>query len=156
VSEVVVARLGPADEQEARRFDAACDRPVDRGLAARYLADERHHLLAAYADGEPAGVATATEILRPDKPPELFLNELVVMPSFRRRGVAGSLLTRLEPLAAERGCIPIWVLTEEDNDGRYGDVPGCGRSPRRRHDGDVRDRSLRLSAQYRNIGLPST
>ena len=113
----MVKRLGPGDEEEAQRFDAAFDETVEPKLAARYLADERHHLVTAYADGEPAGVATATEILRPDKPPELFLNELVVMPSFRRRGVAGSLLTELRRLAAERGCITIWVLTEDDNEG---------------------------------------
>ncbi len=117
MSEVVVTRLGPGEEREAQRFDAAFDETVDPHLVARYLADERHHLVAAYADGEPAGIATATEILRPDKPPELFLNELVVIPAFRRRGVAGSLLAELKRLAAERGCIAIWVLTEEDNEG---------------------------------------
>jgi ribosomal protein S18 acetylase RimI-like enzyme len=117
VSEVVVKRLGPGDDAEAQRFDAAFDESVEPDLIARYLADQRHHLVAAYADDEPAGVATATEILRPDKPPELFLNELVVMPAFRRRGVASSLLAEIRRLAAERGCITIWVLTEEDNDG---------------------------------------
>jgi ribosomal protein S18 acetylase RimI-like enzyme len=117
VSEVDVRRLGPGDEAEAQRFDAAFDATVGRDLAARYLADERHHLVAAYADGEPAGVATATEILRPDKPPELFLNELVVLPAFRRRGVGGSLVSEVKRLAGERGCERIWVLTEEDNEG---------------------------------------
>jgi GNAT superfamily N-acetyltransferase len=117
VSEVVVKRLGPGDEAEAERFDAAFDATVTAELAGRYLADERHHLVAAYADGEPAGVATATEILRPDKPPELFLNELVVLPAFRRRGVGGSLVAEVKRLAADRGCEAIWVLTGEDNEG---------------------------------------
>jgi ribosomal protein S18 acetylase RimI-like enzyme len=117
VSEVVVKRLGPGDEAEAQRFDAAFDQTVERDLAARYLADERHHLVAAYIDGEPAGVATATEILRPDKPPELFLNELGVIPAFRRRGVAGALMAEIKRLAGEGGCVSIWVLTEEDNEG---------------------------------------
>ena len=110
-------RLGPGDEAEAQRFDAAFDETVARDLAARYLADERHHLVAAYADGEPAGVATATEILRPDKPPQLFLNEVVVIPAFRRRGVAGSLVAEIKRLATDRGCVSIWVLTDEDNEG---------------------------------------
>ena len=110
-------RLGPGDEAEAERFDAAFDATVQPETAARYLADERHHLVAAYSDGEPAGVATATEILRPDKPPELFLNELVVLPAFRRRGVGGSLVAEVKRLASDRGCEAIWVLTEEDNEG---------------------------------------
>ena len=117
MSEVVVKRLGPGDEAEAQRFDAAFDETVERDQAARYLADERHHLVAAYADGEPAGVVTATEILRPDKPPELFLNELAVIPAFRRRGVASSLLAEVKRLAAQRGCVSVWVLTDEDNEG---------------------------------------
>ena len=117
MSDVVVKRLSPGDEVEAQRFDDAFDATVQRDLAARYLADEGHHFLGAYLDGEPAGVATATEILRPDKPPELFLNELVVLPASRRKGVAGSLLAELKHLAADRGCEAIWVLTEEDNEG---------------------------------------
>ena len=117
MSGVVVKSLGPGDEADAQRFDAAFDEAVDRDLAARYLADDRHHFVVATIDGEPAGVATATEILRPDKPPELFLNELIVLPAFRRRGVASALLAELKRLAADRGCISIWVLTEEDNEG---------------------------------------
>jgi ribosomal protein S18 acetylase RimI-like enzyme len=126
VSEVVVKRLGPGDEAEAQRFDPAFDATVQRELAAHYLADGGHHLVAAYADGEPAGVATATEILRPDKPPELFLNELVVIPAFRRRGVASALLAEIKRLAAERGCVSIWVLTEEDNEGGMATYRGAG------------------------------
>jgi ribosomal protein S18 acetylase RimI-like enzyme len=126
VSEVVVKRLRPGDEAEAQRFDAAFDQTVERDLATRYLADDRHHLVAAYADGEPAGVATATEILRPDKPPELFLNELAVIPAFRRRGVASALLAEIKGLAAERGCVTIWVLTDEDNEGGMATYRGAG------------------------------
>lgn len=126
VSDVVVKRLSPGEEAEAQRFDAAFDETVDRDLVARYLAGEHHHLVVAYADGEPAGVATSTEILRPDKPPQLFLNELVVIPAFRRRGVAGSLLAEVKRLAAERGCVSIWVLTEEDNEGAMATYRGAG------------------------------
>jgi len=117
VSDVVVKRLSAGDEAEAQRFDEAFDATVERDLAARYLADERHHLVVAYVNDEPAGVATSTEILRPDKAPELFLNELVVIPAYRRRGVAGALLAESKRLAADRGCIAIWVLTDDDNEG---------------------------------------
>jgi ribosomal protein S18 acetylase RimI-like enzyme len=126
VSDAVVKRLGPGDEAEAQRFDEAFDATVERDLAARYLADERHHLVVAYVDDQPAGVVTSTEILRPDKPPELFLNELVVIPAFRRRGVAGALLAETKRLAADRGCIAIWVLAEEDNEGGIATYTGAG------------------------------
>ena len=126
MSDAIVKRLAPGDEAEAQRFDEAFDATVERDLAARYLADDRHHLLVAYIDDQPAGVATSTEILRPDKKPELFLNELVVIPSFRRRGVAGALLAETKRLAADRGCIAIWVLTEEDNEGGMATYRGAG------------------------------
>ena len=126
MSDVLVKRLAPGDEAEAQRFDEAFDATVERDLAARYLADERHHLIVAYVEDRPAGVATSIEILRPDKPPELFLNELVVIPAFRRRGVAGSLLAETKRLAADRGCIAIWVLTEEDNEGGIATYTAAG------------------------------
>ena len=126
MSDAVVKRLASGDEAEAQRFDEAFDATVERDLAARYLADDRHHLLVAYIDDQPAGVATSTEILRPDKPPELFLNELAVIPAFRRRGVAGALLAETKRLAADRGCIAIWVLTGEDNEGGMATYRGAG------------------------------
>jgi [ribosomal protein S18]-alanine N-acetyltransferase len=116
VSGVVVKRLSAGDEPEVRRFDEAFDQPVDGELTARFLADDRHHLVVAYADGEPAGFVSATEIFHPDKPTELFLNELAVLPAHRRKGAATSLLEELKHLAKEHGCVSIWVLTDEDNE----------------------------------------
>ena len=47
VSGVVVKRLSAGDETEVRRFDEAFDEAVDGELAARFLADDRHHLVVA-------------------------------------------------------------------------------------------------------------
>ena len=47
VADVTVKRLSAGDEAELTRFDEAFDRAVDPGFTARYLADERHHLLVA-------------------------------------------------------------------------------------------------------------
>jgi ribosomal protein S18 acetylase RimI-like enzyme len=101
-------------------------RPVDPELAARYLADERHHLLVAYIDGGPAGFVSATEIFHPDKPTELFLSELDVVPSMRQRGAARALLAELKHVAKERGCASIWVLTSEDNEAAVATYRGAG------------------------------
>jgi ribosomal protein S18 acetylase RimI-like enzyme len=115
VSGVVVKRLSAGDETEVRRFDEAFDEAVDSELTTRFLADDRHHLVVAYVDGEPAGFVSGTEIFHPDKPTELFLNELAVLPAYRRRGAATSLLEELKHLAKQHGCISIWVLTDEGN-----------------------------------------
>jgi GNAT superfamily N-acetyltransferase len=126
VTDGAVKRLSAGDEVEVARFDEAFDRAVDPGLAARYLADERHHLLVANVDGEPAGIVSATEIFHPDKPTELFLREFDVVPAMRQRGAARALLAELKPVAQGCGCASIWVLTSEDNEAAVATHRGAG------------------------------
>ena len=126
VADVTVKRLSAGDEAEVTRFNEAFDRAVDPGFTARYLADERHHLLVAYVEGEPAGIVSATEIFHPDKPTELFLSELAVVSAKRHRGAATALLAELKLVARERGCVSIWVLTSEDNEAAVATYRGAG------------------------------
>ena len=49
-----------------------------------------------------------------------------MIPAFRRRGVAGALLAETRRLAADTGCIAIWVLTEEDNEGGMATYAAAG------------------------------
>lgn len=115
MTDVTVRRLGPGDEREVERFAAAFDGPGRPEQIAAFLRDARHHLIVSYVDGEPAGFVSATEILQPDKLPELFLNELGVAEPMRRRGAATAMMAELERLGGEVGCVAIWVLTDEDN-----------------------------------------
>ncbi|MCC8247982.1 GNAT family N-acetyltransferase [Saccharothrix luteola] len=89
---------------------------VPREDATRaFLADDRHHLLIAYVDGEPAGFVSGVETIHPDKGVEMFLYELGVDEAYRRRGIASALVDRLIKLAGERGCTGVWTGTEKDN-----------------------------------------
>jgi ribosomal protein S18 acetylase RimI-like enzyme len=89
---------------------------VPREDATRaFLADDRHHLLIAYVDGEPAGFVSGVETIHPDKGVEMFLYELGVDEAYRRRGIASALIGRLIELAGERGCTGVWTGTEKDN-----------------------------------------
>ena len=89
---------------------------VPREDATRaFLADERHHLLVAYVDGEPAGFVSGVETIHPDKGVEMFLYELGVDEAYQRRGIATALIRRLIELARERGCTGVWTGTEKDN-----------------------------------------
>ncbi|MEU8431492.1 GNAT family N-acetyltransferase [Streptomyces sp. NPDC029216] len=81
----------------------------------RFLADERHHLLVAYVDDVPAGMATGVEMTHPDKGTEMFLYELGVDEPFRGRGVGRALASALADLARERNCYGMWTITDEDN-----------------------------------------
>ena len=115
MKDVTVRRLGPSDDAELRRFEAAFDHAIDPAQARAFLDDPRHHMIVAYVDGEPAGFVSATEIFHPDKAPEMFLNELGVVEQLRRRGAATALVGELRRLSDEAGCVAIWVLTDEDN-----------------------------------------
>jgi ribosomal protein S18 acetylase RimI-like enzyme len=115
MNDVSVRRLGPGDEQEVERFDAAFDGPSRPAQTAAFLSDPRHHLIVSYVDGEPAGFISATEILQPDRTPELFLNELGVAEPMRRRGAATAMMEALVRLGRALGCTAIWVLTDEGN-----------------------------------------
>ena len=111
-----IVHLGPGDEDKVVEAGSLFDDPVSSTATHAFLADERHHLLIAYVDGEPAGFVTAVEMLHPDKhAPEMFLYELGVHADFRRRGVATALVGDLLVLCRRRGCREMWVLTESDN-----------------------------------------
>jgi ribosomal protein S18 acetylase RimI-like enzyme len=115
MDEVTVRRLGAGDDAELARFGAAFDHEIDPVQTKSFLDDPRHHIIVAYAGGEPAGFVSAKEILHPDKAPEMFLNELAVVEQLRRRGAATGLIEELKHLSEDVGCVAIWVLTDEDN-----------------------------------------
>ena len=91
------------------------DTPPRADATRDFLADPRHHLFIAYADGEPAGFVSGVEITHPDKGTEMFLYELGVDEPHRRRGTATALVGALLDLARERGCYGAWTGTEDDN-----------------------------------------
>jgi ribosomal protein S18 acetylase RimI-like enzyme len=97
------------------RFEDAFDNQVLPEAARRFLEDDRHCLLLGYVEDQPAGFLSAVEIFHPDKRAELFLNEVGVVEGMRRRGVAHALIEELKRLGEERGCVNVWVLTDEDN-----------------------------------------
>jgi ribosomal protein S18 acetylase RimI-like enzyme len=118
----------PGDEDEVARFAEAFDDPVVADSTRRFLADERHLLLLAYLDDRPAGFVSAVQIGHPDKArDEIFLNEIGVVESAQRRGVARALVEELKRVGRERGCTSMWVLTDDTNDaakGLYGSTGG--------------------------------
>jgi ribosomal protein S18 acetylase RimI-like enzyme len=113
--DVRVRRAVLGDEGEVARFEDAFDNRQLPDEARRFLEDERHHLLLGYVDDRPAGFLSAVEVFHPDKRSELFLNEVGVMEDARRRGVARALVDELKRIGHERGCVSLWVLTDEDN-----------------------------------------
>ena len=127
-STVDVVMLGPGDESVLGRVAAdVFDLPVQEDLAAEFLADPRHHIAVAI-DGETVvGFASAVHYLHPDKPAELWINEVGVAATHRRRGLARRIVRALLERGRELGCREAWVLADRDNEPAlrlYGSVGG--------------------------------
>lgn len=91
------------------------DYPVDARWARAFFADGRHHLVIALDAGVVVGMASAVDYVHPDKAPQLWINELAVAPTHRRRGIGGRMLAELLALGRALGCTEAWLGTEEDN-----------------------------------------
>ena|SRR5687768_1257134 len=91
------------------------DGPVDARWSAEFLADERHHLAVALDNGWIVGMASAVHYVHPDKPPELWVNEVGVADAYQRQGIGLKLLEALFAHGRTLGCSEAWVLTEESN-----------------------------------------
>ena len=108
--------LAPSD---AAILDAVApgtfDNPIDPRWRDEFLADSRHHMAVAILAGEVIGMASAVTYVHPDKPPELWINEVGVAPAHRGRGVGKRLLAALFAHGRALGCTEAWLGTEPDN-----------------------------------------
>jgi ribosomal protein S18 acetylase RimI-like enzyme len=92
------------------------DHPIDPGAARAFLADARHHIAVALDGDTVVAFASGIHYFHPDKPaPEMFVNEVGVAASHRRRGLGRAVVERLLDAARRTGCREAWVLTEPSN-----------------------------------------
>ena len=111
-----IRMLGPDDERVLARVAAGVfDHEIDPALSAEFLRDPRHHLAAALEDGTVVGFASGVHYVHPDKPAELWVNEVGVAPTHQRRGLGRQLLQALFARARDLGCREAWVLTSPAN-----------------------------------------
>jgi ribosomal protein S18 acetylase RimI-like enzyme len=111
-----ICALGPGDDAAVAAAEHLFDQYVDARAAARFLAEPNHHLLVAYDDdGRPVGFVSGVEMTHPDKGTEMFLYELGVDESARRRGFGRALVEALATLARERDCYGMFAFTDDDN-----------------------------------------
>jgi len=113
VAGIAFRLLAPGDEGVVRELATYGGESDPEAL----LADPRTLMLVAF-DGElPVGFVLAHELpRRHGERANLFVYEVEVAESHRRRGIASTLLVRLVELARERGIRSGFVLTEPDND----------------------------------------
>lgn len=113
---VVLHRVSAGD---ARLFDAVApgvfDGPIDPARLAAHLRADGHLTLVAIDDGTVVGRRAAVRHRYPDRPDELYVSELGVAATHRRRGIGRSLLAAMLDWGRELECAQAWLCTEFDN-----------------------------------------
>jgi ribosomal protein S18 acetylase RimI-like enzyme len=95
--------------------DEVFDAPVVPARLAAYLAEPVNLMVVALLDGLVVGQTAAVIHRHPDKPDELFIDEVGVSPAFQRRGIARRMMLAMFDWGRERGCASSWLGTEIDN-----------------------------------------
>jgi aminoglycoside 6'-N-acetyltransferase I len=91
------------------------DHEVRPDLLRQLLGNPMNHLAVAVVDGIVVGMASAISYVHPDKPLQLFINEVGVASGYRRRGIARRLMELLLDHGRRLGCTEAWVATEVGN-----------------------------------------
>ncbi len=82
-----------------------------------WLRSENYRLVLAYVNEEAAGYALAARLPKADgRVGFLFVDELFVLPPYRRKGIASVLLKRAQSLAVEMGLAGVRLLVRTGNE----------------------------------------
>lgn len=93
------------------------DNPIQPALARAFLDDHRHHIAVAVDDGCVVGFASGVDYIHPDKPRELWINEVGVAPTHRGKGLGKAVLLALLSAGEAKGCRAAWVLIDRGKKG---------------------------------------
>lgn len=108
--------IGP---ENARLLDRVAedvfDGPIHFERLRAYLAEPGHLMVVALSGDLVVGQVMAIIHRHPDKPTELYIDEVGVSPAFQRQGIATQLFQRVMELGRTHGCERFWVGTEADN-----------------------------------------
>jgi aminoglycoside 6'-N-acetyltransferase I len=110
-------RLAAGDETSLRAIGPdVFDEPVDAARLKQYLRTEGHLMVLALDGAVVVGQCAGVIHRHPDKPTELYVDEVGTASTHRRQGVARAMLDELFAWGRELGCEEAWLGTELDND----------------------------------------
>jgi aminoglycoside 6'-N-acetyltransferase I len=114
--DITIHLLGPDDAHLLNSVaPGVFDNPIDPRWAAEFMADPRHHLVLALDGDLVVGMASAVHYVHPDKPPELWVNEVGVAPTHQNQGIGRRMMLALFAHGRTLGCTEAWLGTEETN-----------------------------------------
>lgn len=127
---VKLKRMQPGDEAE---FGAIApevfDEPIHPERLDAYLLEPGHLMILAIEDEVVVGQCAAVIHRHPDKPSELYVDEVGTAATHRRLGIATRLVEAMFGWGRELGCREAWLGTELDNveaNGLYRKAGGKG------------------------------
>lgn len=91
------------------------DHAIDPDRLKRYLSSPGNWMCVALREGLVVGMCMSVIHDHPDKPTELFLDEIGTGDDWRRQGVARLLMQMVFDRADAEGIEEIWLGTEPDN-----------------------------------------
>ena len=114
---MIVRLLGA---HEAHVLDHVADDVFDHDIhprwCAEFFADPRHHLVVALDGDLVVGMASGVHYVHPDKPPELWINEVAVAATHHGQGIGRRIVATLVEHGRALGCHEAWVLTSPTNE----------------------------------------
>lgn len=113
---IVIHRVTLGDEHLFEQvLPEVFDHPVKPDWLAAHLASPVHFLACAMDGEKMVAMVMANIHLHPDKPNELYLDELGTTPDYRNRGIGARLIEEAIAWGRENGCTSCWLGTERDN-----------------------------------------
>jgi aminoglycoside 6'-N-acetyltransferase I len=111
-----VKRLSPVDEAAFDRIAPdVFDEPIHPERMRAYLRTPGHLMVLAIEEGVVVGQCAAVVHRHPDKPDELYIDEVGTASTHLRRGIATAMLGEIFAWGRELGCEEAWLGTELDN-----------------------------------------
>ncbi|MEM7688363.1 MAG: GNAT family N-acetyltransferase [Pseudomonadota bacterium] len=91
------------------------DHAIDPERLTRYLANPCNWMIVAMVEGIVVSMCMCVVHDHPDKPTELFLDEIGTGDDWRQQGAARALIKKVFERADAEGIEEIWLGTEPDN-----------------------------------------
>jgi ribosomal protein S18 acetylase RimI-like enzyme len=128
--DIQIKKLGAGDEAILERVAIdVFDEAIDFNLLKLYLAEPNHSMIVAIKAGEVVGQIRAVIHKHPDRPDELYVDNLGVTPTLQRQGIATKLLDAMLGVGKSLGCEEVWLGTESDNTQAKGFYESYGVKP---------------------------
>lgn len=113
---IQLKRMRPGDELDFTDIAPdVFDEPIHPQRLEAYLLDPGHLMVLALEDGIVVGQCAAVIHRHPDKPTELYIDEVGTASTHLRQGIATRLVDAMFAWGRELGCREAWLGTELDN-----------------------------------------